>query len=44
MHSAGAAAAAQKLRLDCLEEEAMTVYAPKDLEGWQFKIVRGVGR
>ncbi len=39
--AAAAAAAAEKLRRDRLEEEAMTAYVPKDLDGWQFKIVRG---
>lgn len=42
--AAAAAAAAERLRQLRLEEETMTAYAPKDLDGWQFKIVRGTFR
>ena len=41
--AAGAAAAAQKRKQD-EEEEKLTDYRPSDLEGWEFKIVRSVGR
>lgn len=39
--AAAAAAAAERRRVLRLEEETMTDYAPKDLDGWQFKIFRG---
>lgn len=39
--AAAAAAATERRRVLRREEETMTDYAPKDLDGWQFKIVRG---
>ena len=41
MSAAAGAAAAERLHQLRLEEETMTDYAHKDLDGWQFKIVRG---
>ena len=39
-----AAAAAARARRQRKEEEEMTQYAPGDLEGWEFKILRATTR